>query len=110
MITRRSLVEAGSNADGFSMVSSGASLRVIPAALTMAGSPGSDASALRSASSGAVAVGAGVARHAIAQRTKGRARLIDAQCSRPYRRLRPRARIALPSAARSSSAVEVRES
>ncbi len=64
-ITRRSLVDAGSNADGFSIVSSGVSLRVTPAALTRRGSPGSAASALRSASIGAVAVGAGDARHAI---------------------------------------------
>ena len=44
-MTSRSLVEAGSNADGFSIVSSGVSPRVMPAALTMRGSPGSAASA-----------------------------------------------------------------
>ena len=63
-MTSRSFVEAGPNAEAFSIVSSGVSRRVTPAALTLRGSPGSDAIALRSASGEAAGVTAGDARSA----------------------------------------------
>ena len=61
-MTSRRVVDAGSKGAGFSIVSSGVSLRVMPAALTLRGSPGSAASVFRSASIDAPTTRAGAAR------------------------------------------------